>query len=1225
MRKYLSAVACLGVLLVTSIPADAAWNDWIKKGKEAVNEEIDKAKESITKGEAGSGSEYNSDQAMVREAQAELKRLGYSVSVDGLYGPGTKNAIARFQVNEGMKKTGDVSPKLIKKLKKTPTPGAAVAQNTGELDTLAAYKTNTSPAGVAANTSKPVNSSSGSSMQTSSAAGKSAPAAIDSNSLVNTAKLFKLYMASQGDILNVPVVANTYYYKFEIPPGTGTNNYNYKASEECTAYQQKWQKADEFERVDLIKSQAATFGAALQKAKSWPKSATYTIIGTGTLGNYDMKAEKFPLTIRLDQFLPQNQIFEPGECRIPHLPNQNNELNKGRHLLPSFRFESVDVSDISDLAMSRDRAKSYLNAHKVDHKGNPDPNAQPDRSVKFEAQAEFGPITIKGGLLQPVPVRVLSAKVIDRLTGETLRTLKTESSSDSASTATLDPENSMPANRESLALIALKDHPDLLTDEVALKLTERQIVAEQSLWSRIDNYLNTCKMSAGNCQSLNKKNPAFIYEWQSLEKSRPNLANGPVLDLYRNPNASMSFVKRDKAWDDRFQAVVAVFVFSRDAVVGRDPKFVARELVTVWKRHLAAVLKKVPSQLHISTQIVDAAYDFDRQSVEISPAYKGKISSPNYQRQDSPDLFKPYLEPSFEAPELKKWPSSGAFIFPGSVRNALLYRPEVVRSNQTKNKQHMSAARNDEKYGATFWRDALSHQVHVIWLALDRRLSLASLKMDPSAGERFVNQFRASGLEVRVTFEAVRADLGRLVYRNKQPEVKAPIVIGRVQNISLMNREKKVLSSFKPSDFPSASSVAAAADKAKQEAAASAKSAELKAAEEKQQQRDSLLSKCQAEGSELLRLKCRNDVCRNNQTLFDRETCQSIGQQFSELSRADRYCRNKFEFLANTLDTPKPGSAPFESAVSSCLADPAREVYGPDVVGLRLGMPINEADNAARKRFSEGYMNARHNRPYPFDSSSLMWDRKAANQGIALFALQSQGNQYLAGISRRLYFGEDGPKKSGIVKGLRDKYGEEASSSGNTLVWAFPPEGSKLTDKSKCAPLAKMVKARTGWESKWQPPIDHAALQAKIQSKSNEARAKLNACSLRVQKIYTEKFEDASESKINKLSIEMQEDLTECQQEYSAATSNLSTAQADDREVRSPLMIEGGNRKGYRSYRSCGPILVTKFNPRKNGQLKDASFVLFDPGWVGRQPGFMFQSPKKPEKKSGGQGGAIDF
>lgn len=67
----------------------------------------------------------NGNAMLVKMAQTELKRLGYPVTVDGVYGNGTRNAIMAFEADTGRPLSGNVSPQLINALKSTPTPGSA--------------------------------------------------------------------------------------------------------------------------------------------------------------------------------------------------------------------------------------------------------------------------------------------------------------------------------------------------------------------------------------------------------------------------------------------------------------------------------------------------------------------------------------------------------------------------------------------------------------------------------------------------------------------------------------------------------------------------------------------------------------------------------------------------------------------------------------------------------------------------------------------------------------------------------------------------------------------------------------------------------------------------------------------------------------------------------------------------------------------------------------------
>lgn len=77
---------------------------------------------------------YNSNKQLVLEVQSKLKQLGYSVgTIDGLYGPSTRNAISLYQKNQGLAVDGNVSPGLIVSLNNTNIPNTTAIYSTQEV------------------------------------------------------------------------------------------------------------------------------------------------------------------------------------------------------------------------------------------------------------------------------------------------------------------------------------------------------------------------------------------------------------------------------------------------------------------------------------------------------------------------------------------------------------------------------------------------------------------------------------------------------------------------------------------------------------------------------------------------------------------------------------------------------------------------------------------------------------------------------------------------------------------------------------------------------------------------------------------------------------------------------------------------------------------------------------------------------------------------------------
>jgi len=69
--------------------------------------------------------------AAVRDTQQRLSELGfYDGAVDGVWGPETRAAVERFQLNRGLAVTGDLSPRTTAALRAAPPVAAAAAQAT---------------------------------------------------------------------------------------------------------------------------------------------------------------------------------------------------------------------------------------------------------------------------------------------------------------------------------------------------------------------------------------------------------------------------------------------------------------------------------------------------------------------------------------------------------------------------------------------------------------------------------------------------------------------------------------------------------------------------------------------------------------------------------------------------------------------------------------------------------------------------------------------------------------------------------------------------------------------------------------------------------------------------------------------------------------------------------------------------------------------------------------
>ncbi|TNE35751.1 MAG: hypothetical protein EP348_08280, partial [Alphaproteobacteria bacterium] len=97
----------------------------------------------------------NNDKALVMATQKELKRLKYSVGVDGDYGPNTKKAILAFQEGHNLSQNGDVSESLLSELKAAPTPLGTAVSEKNEILAQEAAEENAKKQTAAMTTAKP--------------------------------------------------------------------------------------------------------------------------------------------------------------------------------------------------------------------------------------------------------------------------------------------------------------------------------------------------------------------------------------------------------------------------------------------------------------------------------------------------------------------------------------------------------------------------------------------------------------------------------------------------------------------------------------------------------------------------------------------------------------------------------------------------------------------------------------------------------------------------------------------------------------------------------------------------------------------------------------------------------------------------------------------------------------------------------------------------------------
>jgi hypothetical protein len=297
-----------------------------------------------------------------------------------------------------------------------------------------------------------------------------------------------------------------------------------------------------------------------------------------------------------------------------------------------------------------------------------------------------------------------------------------------------------------------------------------------------------------------------------------------------------------------------------------------------------------------------------------------------------------------------------------------------------------------------------------------------------------------------------------------------------------------------------------------------------------------------------------------------------------EDKKVKRSCQKKYK----AVWAPREGTPEYEAAVATCLEVPKIEAYGPDMVGLRLGMDKKEASAiVVRKLKTNASATLKETRP--FEGGTLRWTDDA-NRGIALFFINNHGRDLVAGISRRVYFGENGPSKSKITEGLRKKYGAETWSDENrALVWTFST-GSGKSSSNDYANLVDLLTSRDHWSRKWKPRLTREERFGATQKKQEKFTD------------YIKCLQDAEQGPKGDMAI--------CNQKLGPQSSTQSA-----KKPKLPIMIKAEGTSGiYAKYQTSGPVVIVLFNKDANSRVKDVSFILFDPAWIARQPAFVFKN-----------------
>jgi hypothetical protein len=352
-----------------------------------------------------------------------------------------------------------------------------------------------------------------------------------------------------------------------------------------------------------------------------------------------------------------------------------------------------------------------------------------------------------------------------------------------------------PLSRVHTGLLALRDNPKFLTDEVTLQIAISQVAVEQSMWTFIAEALR-----------LNPKTPQFTYEWQKLIDQRPDFARGPLINVFNKADADWSFLKGEKGWDQG-DAIDDVFMFSRDQVMGEDGKprdnaFTSRRVQPVVKRHLEAAVAKAPSKLWFLVQLPKADYDFNTSAV--------RFRKDQNTFEDSIDLLEPAKAPVFEPATadgktvlvaLPAAAKSTANYQPWSPGHMLMpeYEPTIKPGAVFKTVEGIELFSPAAGWRYHFGGLARIFPVFLQILALDRQLRIGSLPLDAAKAEA-MHPLMAAAVRAQVFIEVEHAQVVSSV--SSTITIPVAVLFARVTKIKIINYLGEVMFTLDPKSLP---------------------------------------------------------------------------------------------------------------------------------------------------------------------------------------------------------------------------------------------------------------------------------------------------------------------------------------------------------------------------------------------------------------------------------------
>jgi hypothetical protein len=328
----------------------------------------------------------------------------------------------------------------------------------------------------------------------------------------------------------------------------------------------------------------------------------------------------------------------------------------------------------------------------------------------------------------------------------------------------------LPLTQWRAVVLLFRDNPNLMTENALFTHLLDQVAGEANLWGTYDNRRAT---TPGHLVAPPVKK--FIFEWQKYIDQQPELARGPLMDVFMRGDADWSFVERQKGWDENPTNIVDVVVFAKEAVVDREAQFAAQALMPVYRKHLDLAISKATTKFFFDAPLPLAAYDFGTKSFRF---VKQGTAAANVRHE--------FVE---KAVVLKSW-EPGDPLAAASLKSRANYYT-FSADQKSINIQGENTNRPQGRLGWSgpeTWRRNLERRfaAPLIGFSFDRPLEISSFPVDTAKAEALTKRFAEFSARVFIEAEHVYVGLGA---DNKNRSV----IAARVQRVEILGPDHDVL------------------------------------------------------------------------------------------------------------------------------------------------------------------------------------------------------------------------------------------------------------------------------------------------------------------------------------------------------------------------------------------------------------------------------------------------